>query len=90
MTVSGASVSGRIVGVFKGDSFSSTFSGAIGADGGFSATARGVLQGKWLDSVKSYPFNGAVSGRVDGRSGSGRWSGKNKWGGASGSWSARK
>lgn len=90
MTVSGASVSGRISGAYQGDAFSSSFSGAINADGGFSAAAHGVLQGNLGGKISPYPFNGVVSGRVDGRAGSGNWSGKNQWGAAAGQWSARK
>lgn len=90
MTVSGATVSGRISGSYQGDGFTSSFSGALNADGGFSAPAHGVLQGNLGGKISPYPFNGVVSGRVDGRSGAGAWSGKNQWGAASGQWSARK
>ena len=55
-----------------------------------SAPTTGVLQGKVFKEIKPYPFNGTVSGRIDGQSGSGQWSGKNKWGGGSGSWQASK
>lgn len=83
-------MSGRISGVFKSDSFSSTFSGGLNGDGSFTAPARGVLQGNFLGKVSPYPFNGTVSGRVDGSSGSGRWSGKNRYGGGGGAWQARR
>lgn len=90
LVVSGASVSGTISGAFEGDSFTARFSGTLGGDGSFSAPTTGVLQGKVFDKVEPYPFNGTVSGRVDGQSGAGQWSGKNKWGGGSGSWQVSK
>lgn len=90
LVVSGSSVSGSISGSFEGDSFTASFSGTLGSDGSFSAPTTGVLQGKLFKEVRPYPFNGTVSGRVDGQSGSGQWSGKNKWGGGSGSWQAAK
>ncbi|GEO83756.1 MULTISPECIES: hypothetical protein [Alphaproteobacteria] len=88
--VSGSSISGSISGVFEGDSFTARFSGSLNADGSFSAPTTGVLQGKLYKETKPYPFNGTVSGRVDGTSGAGQWSGSNKWGGGSGSWQASK
>jgi len=90
LTVSGSSVNGTVTGVFKGDSFRASFSGSLNGDGSFSAPAQGVLQGNWGDHVTPYPFNGRVSGRVDGRGGTGTWSGKNQWGGGSGTWRASK
>ncbi|MBA3038230.1 MAG: hypothetical protein KJ670_07660 [Alphaproteobacteria bacterium] len=90
LVVSGSSVSGSISGSFEGDGFTASFSGTLGSDGSFSAPTTGVLQGKLFKEVRPYPFNGTVSGRVDGQSGSGQWSGKNKWGGGSGSWQASK
>ena len=90
LVVSGSSVSGSISGSFEGDGFTASFSGTLGSDGSFSAPTTGVLQGKLFNEVRPYPFNGTVSGRVDGQSGSGQWSGKNKWGGGSGSWQASK
>lgn len=90
MTARNGSVSGSIAGAFQGDGYSASFSGALKADGSFAAALTGVLRGKLQGTVRSYPFNGTVSGRVDGRAGAGRWSGKNKYGAASGSWSARK
>ena len=90
LNVSGSSVSGTVTGVFKGDSFRANFSGSLNGDGSFSAPAQGVLQGNWGDHVTPYPFNGRVSGRVDGRGAAGAWSGKNQWGGGSGTWRASK
>ena len=90
LVVSGASVSGSISGTFEGDGFTARFSGTMSGDGSFNAPTTGVLQGRVLNEVKPYPFNGTVSGRVDGQSGSGQWSGRNKWGGGSGSWQASK
>jgi hypothetical protein len=90
ITVAGASVSGSISGVYKGDRFTSTFSATLQADGSFSGAARGVLQGEFAGKISPYPFDGTVSGRVDGTTGSGKWSGKNRFGGASGSWQAAK
>lgn len=90
LTVSGSSVSGTVSGVFKGDSFRASFSGSLNGDGSFNASAQGVLQGNWGDHVTPYPFNGRVSGRVDGREATGAWSGKNQWGGGSGTWRASK
>lgn len=90
LMVQGTSISGSISGTFEGDGFTARFSGALNSDGSFNAPTTGVLQGKLFDEVKPYPFNGTVSGRIDGQSGSGQWSGKNKWGGGSGSWQASK
>ncbi|MHB0951236.1 MAG: hypothetical protein ACYC10_04850 [Allorhizobium sp.] len=90
LVVAGSSVSGSISGTFEGDGFTARFSGSLNSDGSFSVPTTGVLQGKLFDEVKPYPFNGTVSGRVDGQSGSGQWSGSNKWGGGSGSWQASK
>ncbi|NML75217.1 hypothetical protein HHL25_13875 [Rhizobium sp. S-51] len=90
LVVSGASVSGSISGAFEGDAFTARFSGSLNGDGSFTAPTTGVLQGKLYKEVKPYPFNGTVSGRVDGRSGAGQWSGRNKWGGGSGSWQVTK
>lgn len=90
LVVAGQSVSGSISGGFEGDSFTARFSGSLNGDGSFSAPMTGVLQGKLFKETKPYPFNGTVSGRVDGRMGSGQWSGKNKWGVGSGSWQAVK
>ena len=90
LVVAGSSVSGSISGTFEGDGFTARFSGSLNSDGSFSVPTTGVLQGKLFKETKPYPFNGTVSGRVDGQSGSGQWSGSNKWGGGSGSWQASK
>lgn len=90
LVVNGTSITGSISGTYEGDSFTARFSGALSADGSFSAPTTGVLQGKLFDEVKPYPFNGKVSGRIDGRSGSGQWSGGNTWGSGSGNWQAAK
>ena len=90
ITVAGSSISGSISGVHEGDSFSASFSGSIGGDGSFDVPAQGVLQGKWGDHVTPYPLSGHVSGRVDGRAGAGRWSGRNQYGTDGGTWKASK
>lgn len=90
LTVAGNVVSGRISGTYKGDGFTSNFKGALNPDGSFSAPARGVLNGHVFSKIIPYDFNGTVSGRVDGKSGAGRWSGKNRHGGASGAWQASR
>ncbi|MFN7012467.1 MAG: hypothetical protein ACK4PN_20830 [Allorhizobium sp.] len=90
LVVAGSSVSGSISGSFEGDGFTARFSGSLGADGAFNAPLTGVLQGKVFKETKPYPFNGTITGRVDGRSGSGQWSASNKWGGGSGGWQVSK
>jgi hypothetical protein len=90
LTVAGNVVSGRISGTYKGDGFTSNFRAALNPDGSFSAPARGVLNGHVFSKIIPYDFNGTVSGRVDGKSGAGRWSGKNRYGGASGAWQASR
>ncbi|HRK24600.1 MAG TPA: hypothetical protein PLQ11_06575, partial [Beijerinckiaceae bacterium] len=90
-TVSGGQVSGTIGGVHEGDPINASFSGPLSAEGTFSAAANGVLRTTWADGKTStFTFTGKIGGKVNGRSGSGTWSGSNRWGASKGTWSASK
>ena len=91
ITVQGRQLTGSIGGVHEGDPITASFSGSLGTDGSFSAPASGVLKTTWGDGKTStYTFTGRVSGKVNGRSGSGTWSGGNTWGSSKGTWQASK
>jgi hypothetical protein len=91
LTVSGGHINGTIGGVHEGDPITASFSGTLGSDGAFSASASGTLRTTWGDGkTSSYGFTGRVSGRVNGRSGSGSWSGGNSFGQSKGTWQASK
>ena len=91
ITVQGGQVSGTIGGVHEGDPITASFSGTLGKDGSFSASAAGTLRTTWSDGkTSSFTFTGTVSGRVNGRTGTGSWSGGNTWGKSSGTWQASK
>jgi hypothetical protein len=89
-TVKGKSVSGSLSGSYRGDSIQGRFSGIVDTHGNVSTSLSGSLTDMSKNRMGSFPFKGNVNGRINGVSGSGRWTAKNKWGAPAGGWSVSK
>ena len=93
-TISGTSVSGTLSGVCSkypcvGDPVSGSFSGTVSDLGMIRTTLNGTFSVK-QEFVGNISFSGSLNGVVDRTGGAGGWSGRNKWGNPTGSWSATR
>lgn len=93
-TISGTSVSGTLSGVCSthpciGDPVSGSFSGTVSDLGMIRTSLKGNFTIKQA-IIGNVSFSGSLNGVVDRTGGAGEWSGRNKWGNPTGSWSATR
>ncbi|KAA5602089.1 hypothetical protein [Blastochloris sulfoviridis] len=89
-TVENRQLSGSLKGVVKNDPIEATFSGAIGEDGSVAMPLAGTVRDTSRFNLGTFPFSGAVNGRIAGETCSGGWTGANQFARHAGTWSASR